>query len=199
MIRAAGPLTRELPVEETPNVTPVAQATERLGRLVKTHLDFVWRSLRRLGVPEAQVDDATQLVWLVTAKKLGEITPDKERAFLFGTALRVASDVRRAVARRREVPGVEESQAVDPRPHADELVDQKEKRALLDEILEALPMNLRAAFVLYELEELTVTEISNMLSIPRGTVASRLRLARKEFEKVVKRLKARGPIEGASR
>jgi RNA polymerase sigma-70 factor (ECF subfamily) len=78
-------------------------------------------------------------------------------------------------------------------------VDQKEKRALLDEILEALPMNLRAAFVLYELEELTVTEISNMLSIPRGTVASRLRLARKEFEKVVKRLKARGPIEGASR
>jgi RNA polymerase sigma-70 factor (ECF subfamily) len=198
MIRVAGPLARKLPIEDAGPAREL-DVTERLGRLVEVHLDFVWRSLRRLGVPEAQVDDATQQVWLVTARKLREIPPENERAFLFGTAIRIASDVRRAAARRREVPGVEDGDAVDPRPHAEELVDQKKARALLDEILEALPMNLRAAFVLYELEELTVNEISNLLSVPRGTVASRLRLARENFEKVVKRLKASGRIEGDSR
>jgi RNA polymerase sigma-70 factor (ECF subfamily) len=176
-----------------------ASGTSRLAKLVEFHFDFVWRSLRRLGVPEAQADDATQQVWLVVAKRLPDIAPDRERAFLFGTALRVASDARRAVARLREVPGIEESQAVDPRPRADEVVDQKRARALLDDILEELPMSLRAVFVLYELEEMSVSDIASLLSIPRGTVASRLRRARKEFEKVVKRLKARGQIEGELR
>ena len=195
MIRAAHPSEAELPFDGSERRAEPSVAT-RLATLVEMHLDFVWRSLRRLGVPESGVDDAAQQVWLVVARRLGDIAPDRERAFLFGAALRVASDARRALAKRREVLGMEPLRLVDSVPLADEIIDQKQARALLDEIMEALPMSLRAVFVLYELEELTVTEIASLLSIRRGTAASRLRRARNEFEKVVKRLRARGQIEG---
>jgi RNA polymerase sigma-70 factor, ECF subfamily len=173
-----------------------AGETSRIASLIEAHLDFVWRSLRRLGVPAAAVDDAAQQVWLVVANRLHDIEPERERSFLFGTALRVASDVRRSLAKRREVLELEHRPPIDARPLADELMDKKQARALLDEILEELPLPLRAIFVLYELEEMTVSEMANLLNLPRGTVASRLRRAREQFERVVKRLKARGHFEG---
>jgi RNA polymerase sigma-70 factor (ECF subfamily) len=61
----------------------------------------------------------------------------------------------------------------------------------LDEVLDALPMDLRAPFVLFELEELSTAEIAAMLSVPAGTVASRLRRAREEFRAIVARVRAR--------
>jgi RNA polymerase sigma-70 factor (ECF subfamily) len=170
---------------------------QRLATLMEQQLDFVWRSLRRLGVPVSAVDDATQQVWLVLARKLPEIASGSERAFLFGTALRVASDARRRAARQREVSGLETVDAVDPAPHADEILNLRQARSILEEILESLPDDLRAVFILYELEEQTAAEIAELLALPPGTVASRLRRARAEFEQIVKRLKARGQIQGS--
>jgi RNA polymerase sigma-70 factor (ECF subfamily) len=163
----------------------------RLALLVEQHLDFVWRSLRRLGVPLSATDDATQQVWLVLSRRLPDIAPGGERAFLFGTALRVASDVRRRLARQREIPGLENVAAIDPGPSPHDLIDQRQARSVLDEILDALPDDLRAVFVLYELEEQTALEIAELLALPPGTVASRLRRARAEFEQIVKRQRAR--------
>ena len=170
---------------------------QRLAVLVGQHLDFVWRSLRRLGVPLSATDDATQQVWLVLSRRLPEVVPGQERAFLFGTALRVASDVRRRLARQREVPELESQEAVDPGPSPHDLIDQRQARSVLDEILDALPDDLRTVFILYEMEEQTAAEIAELLSLPAGTVASRLRRARAEFEQIVKRHRARGHIEGS--
>ncbi|HTA89613.1 MAG TPA: sigma-70 family RNA polymerase sigma factor [Polyangiaceae bacterium] len=185
----------------TPDFEPrelaLGSAEERLNLLVEQQLDFVWRSLRRLGVPLSGVDDATQQVWLIVARKLPEITLGSERAFLFGTALRVASDARRRIARQREVSGLESFDHADPTPRADEIIDQRKARSVLDEILDSLSDDTRAVFILYELEEQTAAEIAALLGIPPGTVASRLRRARIEFEQIVKRLKARGQIEGS--
>src|SRR5438105_10514602 len=75
----------------------------RLRALVSDHVDFIWRSLRRLGVLEADLGDAAQQVFLVTARKLDLVRHGSERAFLFQTAVRVASDSRRTRRRRREV------------------------------------------------------------------------------------------------
>jgi len=163
----------------------------RLDALIAEHLDFVWRSLRRLGVAASATDDATQQVWLVLARKLPEIVEGQERAFLFGTAMRIASDARRRAAKRREVSGLEHVSVVDPNPTALDLLARRQARTLLDHALDALPEDLRVVFVLYELEEQTAAQIAGLLDIPLGTVASRLRRARAEFEQIAKRLKAR--------
>lgn len=182
---------------------PVASASDdaaRLRRLVDANFEFIWRTLRRLGVPEADADDAAQQVFLVIARKLPLIDANNERSFLFGTALRVASDWRRARRRRREEPGHEPG-AADPSdsgPGPEDLVAQRRARALLDEVLDGMPEDLQTVFVLFELEELPTPEIASLLGIPVGTVASRLRRAREEFQDRAKRLKARYAPRGGA-
>lgn len=158
---------------------------QRLSALFQQHYDFVWRSVRRLGVPSDGVDDAAQEVFVVASRRLASIEAGKERAFLFGTALRVASDARRARARRRL--SNDEPDPVDSTPRIDELVDQKRARALLDEIVAALPDDVRPIFLLFELEGMTMAEIAAVLDLPAGTVASRLRRARELFATSVAR------------
>ena len=161
---------------------------QRLTAMFNDHFDFIWRSLRRLGVPPAAVDDAAQEVFLVASRRLAAIERGKERAFLFGTAVRVASDARRSAGRRRDAAGADEPvDTADPMPSPAELVDRKRARALLDEIIASLPDDARPVFVLYELESMTMAEIANVLAIPPGTVASRLRRARELFESAIAR------------
>jgi RNA polymerase sigma-70 factor (ECF subfamily) len=175
-------------------------ADKRLRALVTEQYDFIWRSIRRLGVPPTDVDDCAQQVFWVASRKLDEIHLGSERAFLFSTALRVASDARRSRTRRREVPEQGEgAEALDPAPDPEEVADKTRARALLDEVLDALPMELRAPFVLFELEEMPTAEIAALLELPTGTVASRLRRAREEFQKIVARVKARGAFRGGKR
>jgi RNA polymerase sigma-70 factor (ECF subfamily) len=158
----------------------------RITVVVRTYHDFIWRLLRRLGIAEANVDDATQQVVLVASRRLEEIAPGSERSFLFGTALRVASDDRRS-ARHREQPDGELDRHISPGPDPEDLVDRNRRRRLLDEILLALPIELRAILVLFELEQMTKSEVSELLGIPEGTAMSRLRRARKEFQAIARR------------
>ena len=82
-------------------------------------------------------------------------------------------------------------------PTQEELSDQLRARLLLDRILSEMTAELREVFVLFELEELAVAEVAELLSIPIGTVGSRLRRAREEFHERARRLKSgvhrRGP------
>lgn len=149
--------------------------------LVRAHFSFVWRSLRRLGLSEADADDATQQVFLVAARRIGAIEPGKEKSFLFGVALRTAQKARRSYARRREAPDDELAYRRDSTPGPDELLDRQRARALLDHLLDELGEELRVVFISYELEQMTMAEIAQALGIPPGTVASRLRRARAAF------------------
>jgi RNA polymerase sigma-70 factor (ECF subfamily) len=172
-----------------------ASEEARLRALIDRHFDFIWRSLRRLGLSGADADDGTQQVFWVAARKLDRIEAGRERAFLFGTAVRVASDVRRAASRRPEAVS-EPLDLSDPGPGPEELTEQRRARALLDEVLDSMPLEARTAFVLFELEELSVVEIADLVGVPVGTVASRLRRARELFHAAAKRLRARGQARG---
>jgi RNA polymerase sigma-70 factor, ECF subfamily len=168
---------------------PSSAQNERVRPLLVLHFDFVWRSLRRLGVPRSSVDDAAQEVFWIAARKLDHIEPGSDRAFLFGIAVRLASDIRRRQARGREVSDNSLVEAaIDQHPDVDVLVDQKRARDLLDRVLEALPFDFRTVLMLSEGEELTMAEIASLLQIPPGTVASRLRRARQLFETEVEKL-----------
>ena len=169
---------------------PFVLDSAKLRALQEEHFEFLWRSLRRLGVPEADVDDAVQQVFLVAARRV--IQPGAERAFLFSTALRVASHARRTLRRRRE-SDEDLPEQTDATPSPEELLDQRRARALLDEVLEELPLDLRAVFILFELEEMTVVEIAAMIGSPTGTAASRLRRGRELFQQTVARVRGQAP------
>lgn len=174
----------------------------RIRALMKAHFDFVWRSLRRLGLAPADADDGAQEVFVVASRKLSTIEPATEKRFLFATALRVASTRRRGQRRRREEPRSwldEEEPASDleqNEPGPERLTELSQARRDLNEILDAMKLEQRAVFVLYELEEMTVPEIASLLDLPLGTVSSRLRLAREEFDGSLRRLRARTQFPG---
>lgn len=174
-------------------VTAAARdAHARLRRLFEQEYDFVWRSLRRFGVPAENTEDGAQQVFVIVSKKLDRIEPEDERRFLFGVVLRVASNARRAQGRRREVSEDHAGELLDEAATADGLLEKKEARALLDRVLGALSEDLRVVFVLFELEEMTLVEISAVLGIPLGTATSRLRRAREQFRTVAAQLRRRG-------
>jgi RNA polymerase sigma-70 factor, ECF subfamily len=177
---------------------PADASPARLRALVTDNLAFVYRSLIRLGVPRADADDAVQQVFLVASRKLASIEPGREKAFLFGAAFRIAHRTRRTQKRRHEVLEAEPHERVDTDPSPEELLDRARARMALDAILETMPLELRAVFVLFELEQLTIAQIAPMLELPPGTAASRLRRAREHFQAAVRRLEAQRKRGGES-
>ncbi|MGD0526707.1 MAG: sigma-70 family RNA polymerase sigma factor [Polyangiaceae bacterium] len=157
----------------------------RLRWMVSEHVESLWRFLRRLGVREGDIDDAMQEIICVAARRDADIEPGKEKSFLFGTAFRIASELRRKGAYRHESSEEAGGDPEDPAPGPDELTDQAHARVVLDGVLDGMPLDLRAVFVLYELEEHTMSEISGLLGLAPGTVASRLRRARTHFDEAV--------------
>lgn len=178
-----------------------SEPTEPLSmvQLVDDHFDFVWRLLRRLGLPASDADDAAQQVFLLACTKQNQIRRGSERSFLYGCALNWAARYRSGAKKR--VSHVEFADHEHDLPTTDDnpeaLLSAHQSRALLDEILDQLPLELRTTLVLYELEQMTSQEIADLAGIPRGTVASRLRKAREEFERIAKRYTAHNTLEGA--
>ena len=176
---------------QTSSATCRALRDARVRLLIERHFDFVWRSLRRLGVREADADDAAQEVFVVAARRLDDVLGDRERAFLFGTVVRVCSTRRRQARRHPEDPsgGGDEHPVSVPDP--ERLAELRQARVLLDDILNGMGPELRSVFVLAELEEHSVREIAEVSGIPEGTVSSRLRTAREKFRTAVERQRAR--------
>jgi RNA polymerase sigma-70 factor (ECF subfamily) len=176
---------------------PSAEDNARVAELLRAHFRDVWRIVRRFGVPENCADDAAQEVFIIASRRLADIAPGSERPFLFSSAVRVAANVRRSLGARRECAEDDTlPEGIDPRPSAEALLDQKRLRQMLDRVLDELSDDLRVSFVLYELEGMSSPEIAELLGIPVGTVASRLRRGREAFEVAASKLRATLHLEG---
>jgi RNA polymerase sigma-70 factor (ECF subfamily) len=184
---------------ESAAFTAVSGDDDRLGRAVRENFQFIWRSLRRLGVrPDDAVDDAAQRVFEVAAKKVAAIEPGRERAFFFMTALKVAHELRRRGRRESSRFGGDATDTVvDPAPDPEQAATAARLRQLFDGILSEMPFELSTVFVLFELEELSSIEIAQLLEGPVGTVASRLRRAREQFRERAAKLDPTSPSRGA--
>ena len=165
----------------------------RLEELFNAHNATVWRALRRRGLSSEAAEDATQETFLLAAERLEDIRPESERSFLITTALRVAHSLGRRTVRW------ELDEDMDQRLSSNR--DSSEKRAdmqLCDLVLSKVDADLVEVFVLYELEGLTSPEIADLLQIPLGSVASRLRRAREQFRQAAMRIEKSWQKEGES-
>lgn len=179
--------------ESGPSVAAAPSADSEIGELVAREYPAVWRFLRRLGVSAAQVDDAAQRVFARVLAQRERIARGSERAYLmraaFRSALEQQRDNKRWLSRASDIDADALSTAS---PTPDQSLTQREDLELLDRALAELPADLRAVFLLAELEELTFSEIALALQLPRGTVASRVHRAKERFTQAARRLQAGG-------
>jgi RNA polymerase sigma-70 factor (ECF subfamily) len=199
MLSGADPAREPSPpaADEDGVAEPRPSAALDFAAVYEQHFDFLWRSVRRLGVADAHVDDVVQEVLLTVHRRLGSFEGRSSlKTWLFGIALGVVRNHRR-VARRQathttpadEVPeGAAADRPSEPGPHAS-LVKAEAVRILYD-ILDELSDDKRAVFILAELEQVSGPEIAALLSVNVNTVYARLRAARSEFEASVARRKA---------
>ncbi len=163
----------------------------RFAELVDAHLDAIYRTARRLGMRESDVEDAVQEVVVVLARRLDDIEPGKERAFALGTAARVASEFRRRERRRREdlvaEPDGEYALAPVSAASGERRVEHAEALELLRAGLDAMTEAQRVTFVLFELEELRASEIAAELGVEEAAVVSRLHRARRVMRRICER------------
>jgi RNA polymerase sigma-70 factor (ECF subfamily) len=166
-------------------VTPRAAAAPPVpafAQLYADHAAFAWRSLRRLGVRDADVEDLTQEAFVVVHRKLPEFDGRSSvKTWLFGICLKVASDYRRRAHVRREET-VEQVPDTIAEPTQGDALERRQARKVLDQILETLDDDKRTAFVLFELEQWPMQEVADAMGCPLQTAYARLYAARKHVE-----------------
>lgn len=160
----------------------------------QTSARFVWRTLRRLGVPLCDVDDAVQEVFLVVHRRRHDFEGRAAiETWLFAVARNVAMRFRERA--RRTTEALDES-IVDGKKRPDHSAEEGEAVSALYALLEELDEEKRTVFILAELEQWSAPEISTAVGAPVNTVYSRLRAARAAFQEAVQRRKARNAWRG---
>jgi RNA polymerase sigma-70 factor (ECF subfamily) len=162
----------------------------------RAHGRFVWVSLQRMGVRTPDLEDVAHDVFLIVHRRLHLFdSRSKITSWLFGICLRVAANYRR---QRRWTTEVLSGSSHEERPAlqvvaADDILVRREEREIAERALSRLNVELRATFVMFEIESLTGQEIADMTGVPIGTVYSRLHSARRQLDKTIAReLKRRG-------
>jgi RNA polymerase sigma-70 factor (ECF subfamily) len=196
----SSPVVATRALDATAGTRPAPAEVESLvfDDVYEAHFDFVWRSVRRLGVHDDAVDDVVQEIFIVVDRRLQEFEARSSlKTWIFGVALRIVRDHRRQVRRksphslRPEPPDDPEtlSDKAERGPH--ESAAKAEAVRVLRQILDELDDDKREVFVLAELEQMTVPQIAEALELNSNTIYSRLRAARQQFDEAVARHRAR--------
>lgn len=137
----------------------------------------MWRVLGRLGVARADIADVAQEVFLVVLRRLDDYDGRPVQAWIYGICVRSAADYRKRAFRRYEQLG---DRLEEPNTQADQdrALEQRRAQARLAQVLDQLDETKREVFVLYELEELTMSEVARIVDCPLQTAYSRLHAAR---------------------
>jgi RNA polymerase sigma-70 factor (ECF subfamily) len=147
-------------------------------------LDYVHRTLRRLGTSPSETDDLAQEVFLALRNCWSKYDPGRPlRPYLFGIAFRIALAHHRK--RNREV-AFEVVEVSDTGPGPDDVFQSKQARALVLAALERIPLSRRAVLLMHDIDDVPVEDVAAALGIPKFTAYSRLRKARREMEAAVR-------------
>ncbi len=176
---------------EGPPVSPAS--TPAVAEIYAEYAAFVWRNLRRLGVPESQVEDAVQDVFLVIHRRLEDFEARSSlRTWIFGIVMRVAARQREQLRHRAHRFSVVDTGTLDelnaaagPDPF-DQLV-QRQAADLIERVLSELTEDKRNMLVMVELEQMPVVEVARVLDLNLNSAYTRLRHARHALEAGLKR------------
>lgn len=173
-------------------MTGVPPTVPSFADVFRTHSNFVWRVLRRLGVRRADAEDVAQEVFLVVYRKLPEFEGRSSlRSWIYGICIRTASDYRRRAHVRREIT-TGETRDEPVGAGLDESLDARRARDVLDAALGTLDDDKRAVFVLFEIEQLPMEEVAEAVGCPIKTAYSRLYAAREKLKATLRRRRVSG-------
>ncbi len=164
-----------------------------LAELYLENAQFVWRNLRRLGVPDDSLEDAVQDVFLVAHRRLAEFAGRSTlRTWLFGIVARVAARRRQRLRRAVQLflpssPELLERLVADAQRGPLDLLVQRQATDLVHRLLSELDDDKQTMIVMVELEQMSVAEAAQVLGLNINTAHSRLRAARRLFEALFRR------------
>jgi RNA polymerase sigma-70 factor (ECF subfamily) len=170
-----------------------APASLDFASVYEEHFDLVWRTLHRYGVPEASIDDAIQDVFLVVHARVAQFEGRSSlRTWIFGIARRVARDHRPSARARAEGACHDELEMLPDVTSKSPLatLEEVEGARVLESLLAGLAPKKREAFILVELEQMTVLEAAQALDTNANTISARVRAARQELKQALARLQA---------
>jgi RNA polymerase sigma-70 factor (ECF subfamily) len=172
---------------------PAMVAQQAFRKIFEEHAAAVYRTLRYLGVAEADLMDASQEVFLVVNRRHGEFEGRASLStWIHEICIRVAFSTRRRWRRRAE------DLVADPPERTveadqDTRIEQRDRRSQLSDLLESLDDAQREIVVLYEIERLPMREVAEIVGCPLQTAYSRRNAA---LEKMRARLSGgRNPNE----
>ncbi|WP_437878017.1 RNA polymerase sigma factor [Sorangium sp. So ce513] len=166
-----------------------------MAAITDEHFAFIARYLARLGVRAQDIDDVAQEVLAGAYRALPRFDPSRGsvRSWLMGIATHQASNhFRRAHRRRERLRPLDDLEALpDASPDSEQRAIARDRRCVLDKLLQEVPLERRSVFVAHEIEEIDMDEIAQQLSIPVSTAWSRHRLAWLDIEAAMRRWQAR--------
>lgn len=164
------------------------------AQLFERHFESVYRFFRNKAGDH--IDDLVQSTFLGCVEGLARFRREATfRTYLFQTARYQLYDYYRKQKREREIDFTHTSVAAMGTSPTGLVAQREHDRALLAG-LRRLPVDLQIALELSYWEDLTEFEIASVLEIPRGTVAGRLRRARKSLVSLLQE-EAQGLLEDA--
>ncbi len=179
----------------TPNSVGLLEAN--FDEIYESMVQYVWNIVSRMGVHRSDAEDVVQEVFVIVHRRLDDFEGRAQlKTWVFKIAVHVVQHYfrtharkpgDRATAKGTEIHSLVERQESGPAAE----VERRERLRTLDRLLDQLDEPKRAVFVLAEIEQLTMSEIAEIVELNANTVASRLRAARQGFEKALSRFRAR--------
>jgi RNA polymerase sigma-70 factor (ECF subfamily) len=158
-----------------------------LREIIQEHGAQAWRTLRCCGVPSADLPDVCQEVFLIVHRKIAEFEGRSSlRTWVYGICVKVAADHRRRARFRHERIVAEPPELPVFATQSDDIDDARTVERLFT-ILDGLDQAKRDVFVLYEIEQRSMSEIAEALGCPLRTAYSRLKAARDQIMRAWRR------------
>ena len=155
-----------------------------LSQVYRDHVEFVWRTARRMGMSASEAEDTVHETFLIVQRRLPEIDASRSlAAWLYRITHNVVLHQKRGVARRLR----RHHEAAPANGHTDP-IGQADTRQLIESALARVDEPRRQVVILADIEGMTAPEIAEALDLRLNAVYSRLRRGRIQLEDALRAL-----------